>query len=517
MSSDQEQVLYESAVLKAELETNHLFFARYFHKQRNGSKFIVNWHHRLIADTVQEVLDGEVQNVIINVPPGSSKTEMVVIDLIARGLALNPRSRFLHLSYSDDLASLNSSTARDIVTSDAFQAFWPLQIADDAKAKKRWNVLVNGAPAGGVYATSISGQVTGFRAGHMTDGFQGAIVIDDPLKPEDAYAPAKLEAANRKLLTTVKSRKANPRTPIIIIMQRIAEKDVVGFIKGGNLPGKWKHVVIPALIDEAKLAEIAPRYHAHIDLSEKDAIGRFSYWPYKEPLAELLSMEKGEGKDQAGGRVSRHVFATQYQQSPVALGGNMIRGADFVRYKLGFQPKIKYRNIYADTAQKTKERHDYSVFECWGLGIDNRLYLLDLIRGKWEAPELKRRAVAFWEKQKAADMDKFGALRYLKPEDKSSGTGLIQSIKEENGIPVEGIQRNIDKVTRANDALPWIESKHVCLPEDAPFTSDLLTEAEAFSPDMTHDHDDQLDPMFDAIEDMLGTGNKIKQWERLAG
>ena len=92
---------------------------------------------------------------------------------------MNPRARFLHISYSDDLALLNSETAREIVQSDEFQALWPLSIAPDAKSKKRWNVIADGKKAGGVYAVSLGGQITGFRAGHMTDGWQGAIIIDD--------------------------------------------------------------------------------------------------------------------------------------------------------------------------------------------------------------------------------------------------------------------------------------------------------------------------------------------------
>ncbi len=220
------------AAAKAKSIADHLFFTRYFFKQRFGTKFIVNWHHRYLADEFDLVVQGETPNLIVTVPPGSTKTETFVIAGMARGLAINPYARFLHLSGSDDLALLNSQTCREIVRSDEFQTMWPIAIASDTKAKKRWNVMVNGKLAGGVYATSLGGQITGFRAGHMAEGFQGAIIIDDPIKPEDAFSKTKLDAANRKLLTTVKSRKANPDTPIIMIMQRIAENDPTGFILG---------------------------------------------------------------------------------------------------------------------------------------------------------------------------------------------------------------------------------------------------------------------------------------------
>jgi predicted phage terminase large subunit-like protein len=497
-------------------ERDHLFFTRYFFLQRMALKFRVNWHHVVIAEAIEKVIKGEIENLIINVAPGSSKTELVVLNLIARGLALNPRARFLHLSGSDQLASLNSATAREIVTSDHFQAFWPLKISDDAKAKKRWNVEINGQPAGGVYATSLGGQITGFRAGHMTDGFQGAIIIDDPIKPEDAYSPAKLANANRKLVTTVKSRRANPKTPIVIVMQRIAELDTTGFIEGGNLDGRWTSIKIPALMDETTTSKFTTSQQALMDQSEKDPTGRFSYWPYKEPLLQLLGMEQGLGTDQAGSRISRHVFHGQYQQSPKAVGGNIIHGAHFVRYRAGVHPKLKYRKIYADTAQKTKERNDYSVFEEWGLGEDGRAYLVDMIRGKWESPDLKTRAIAFWAKAKDRNALTHGNLREMMVEDKSSGTDLIQTLKlPPHNIPIKPIERTTDKLTRLLDALPYIEVGLVCIPEDAPFTSDFVSECEAFSADMSHAFDDQIDPLIDMVMDLLSSGNKLKVWEQL--
>lgn len=506
---------YKVAASRIRCEDDHLFFTRYFFKHRQALKFRVNWHHQLIADKLQEVIDGTIENLVISVPPGSSKTECAVINFIARGLAINPRSRFLHLSGSDSLASHNSAQAREIIKSDEYQELWPLQISEDADSKKRWNVEIDGKAAGGVYATAIGGQVTGFRAGHMAEGFQGAIIIDDPIKPEDAFSKSKLDAANRKMLTTVKSRRANPKTPIIVIMQRIAENDSVGFIKKGNVEGNWHHVKIPALIDDKYIATLPKYYQSLIEESERDSKGRFSYWPYKEHLDQLLVMERGEGADQSGARISRHVFNSQYQQEPIQLGGNIIKGEYFVRYTQ-LPHKIKYRIIYGDTAQKTKERNDFSVFACWGAGIDGRAYLLDLIRGKWEAPELQKRIIAFWNKHAGLDTDKFGALRKLKVEDKSSGTGLIQSVRLLNTIPVEGIERNKDKLTRVMDAVPYIESRQVCIPEDAPYTNDFVSEHESFTADDTHDFDDQVDTTVDAVLDLLSTGNKMKQWEKLA-
>lgn len=484
--------------------TEHLFFTRYFFKKRQDIKFLVNWHHVVIAEALQRVIDGKCQNLVINVAPGSSKTELAVINLIARCLAINPRARFIHISSGDDLVLGNSQAARDMIQSDEYQELFPLLVAPDAKAKKRWNVMVNGKKAGGVYAVSLGGQITGFRAGNMAEGFQGCIIIDDPLKADSSYSAADIKKANRQLISTVKSRKANPNTPVIIIMQRLAEKDCTAFVKGGNFPGKWESVTIPALIDDAYVATLAPHIQAMVKREEVDAKGRFSYWPYKETLQDMLELEAGQGEDADGNKISKFTFTSQYQQAPTALGGNIIKGEWFYRPVL--TPKIIYRKIFADTAQKTAERNDYSVFECWGMAEDKRIYLLDLLRGKWEAPELKRHAEDFWAKHKA--IGGMGTLRELVVEDKSSGTGLIQEIKRTRGIPVRGVERPTDKLTRVMDVVAFIEAGMVGLLDGMAFNSDFVTECEAFTNDDTHAFDDQVDPLCDAIKDMLATRPK---------
>ncbi len=515
-----EDAAYELISNRKLCEAQHLYFCRYFFRVRQSIRFIVNWHHQWMGDTVDAIFKGDIENIVFNIPPGGTKTEIFVINFIARGLALNARARFLHLSSSHDLVSLNSQTARDIVTSDEYQSFWPMKIADDASAKKRWNVEIEGRPAGGVYATATGGQVTGFRAGHMAPGFQGAILIDDPLKPEDAFSRPKVEKANRQLLTTINSRKANPQTPIIVIMQRVAENDPSGFILKGNVEGNWKHVRIPAIIDDTYIKEELPeKYREAVELVKRDSPhvdGRFSYWEYKQPIANLIKLERGDGQDETGKRISRHVYSSQYDQRPRMLGGNIIKGANFIRYPWAHPPKMKWRKMYVDTAQKTSERNDRSVFEEWGLGEDGKIYLLDLIKDRWEAPELLKRAVAFWAKAKGRDIMKFGQLRQMPVEDKSSGTGLIQTLKHPPyNIPVHAVERHKDKLTRVMDGLPYIESGQVCIPEDAPFTNDFVSECETFTADDSHDFDDQVDPMLDAIDDMLGSGNVLKIWAAL--
>lgn len=299
-------------------------------------------------------------------------------------------------------------------------------------------------------------------------------------------------------------------------MQRLAENDCSDFVLKGNLGDTYETLIIPAIIDDEYVRKLPTHILPMIDSSDRDELGRFSYWPYKEPIGDLKKMEEGVFEDKEGAKMSRYVFASQYQQKPVAIGGNLIKGEHFIKYKWTNPPAIKSRMIIADTASKTKERNDFSVFEVWGETFDNKLVLLDLLRGRWEAPDLQTRSIAFWKKH-TADQKTLGHLRYLWVEDKSSGTGLIQTLRRAPYlIPVKDIQRDKDKYTRCLNSLPYIESGCVMIPEDAPWTNDFLAEAEAFSADGTHAFDDQLDPLFDAIELKFILNGNVSKWEAFA-
>ncbi|EOW2314435.1 phage terminase large subunit [Acinetobacter baumannii] len=487
MNSKVNTKLLEMQLERELCEKEHLFFTRRFFLPRMGFKFSVNWHHEYIADKIDEVIAGKVKNLVINVPPGSGKTELLT-NLIARGIARNARSRFLYLSFSQSLVEDVSATARNIVKSEDFQNLWPVKISTSTDAKSSWKTTVNGYDAGHVYSASMGGQVTGRRAGTLAnEGFTGAIILDDPLKPEDAFS----QTARRK---------AKSDTPIILIMQRLHLEHPTNFVLTGNVPGEWEQISIPALIDDEYISKLPEHIQRKIPRDvERDEKGRQSYWPLKESLLSLLQLEKG-GEDKDGATVSRYTFASQYMQNPKKLGGDLVKAEWFGRYEE--LPLLKWRAIWADTAQKTKEHNDFSVFLCAGLGYDNNLYIIDVKRGKWEAPELLKEAKAFINKHKDSNT-KIGKLRYMAVEDKSSGTGLIQSISRQTTLPIRAIQRDTDKLTRTMDVVFYVEERRVWLPAEAPWLLNYIEEIEGLTADMSHDHDDQWDPTIDAINDSL--------------
>lgn len=282
---------------KLECEEDPAYFARYFFKQRMGSKMRVAPHHTVIFDTINRVVNGEITRLVINIPPGFSKTELATINMIARGLALNPRARFLHLSYSHNLALLNSSTARAIVKSKDYQAMWPMALRDDSDSKGMWWT----EHGGGVYATSAAGQVTGFRAGHMEPGWQGCLLIDDPVKPDDAFSEVMREGVNTRFNETIKSRLALQTTPMIVIMQRIHYNDLSGYLLRGGSGEKWHHLCLPVYIDNR---EVYPEEYTHGIPIEH---GLPDGWLWPEKLNE---------EHRAGLESHRRTFEAQYMQRP---------------------------------------------------------------------------------------------------------------------------------------------------------------------------------------------------------
>ncbi|EPH9627831.1 TPA: DNA-packaging protein [Klebsiella pneumoniae] len=285
---------------KVECEEDGLYYARYFFKQRTGGKMIVAPHHKVIQKTLDRVIDGEIQRLIINVPPGYTKTELATINMMGRGLALNCRARFMHLSYSHNLALLNSSTARGMIKSQAYQSMWPMALRDDADSKAMWWT----EHGGGVYASSAAGQVTGFRAGHMEPGWQGALIIDDPVKPDDAYSEIVRDGVNNRFNETIKSRLAIETTPMIVIMQRIHYHDLSGYLLRGGSGEKWHHLNLPVIIDSSRSYEETYPENTHaipIDHGLPDGW----LWPFKHNESHRVSLFS-----------HRRTAEAQYMQNP---------------------------------------------------------------------------------------------------------------------------------------------------------------------------------------------------------
>ena len=471
-------------MLRYLLSTDLLAFTRFFFRQREGHKLIIGQHHRVVAETLQKVIDGEIDRLIINVPPGYTKTEMAVISLMGYGLATHKQSRFLHLSYSDSLAMGNSATTKRLMQSEMFQLLFPMKLLDDAKSKKKWWNDSNG----GCYATATGGQVTGFRAGFMIpDAFSGMLIIDDPLKPIDARSTLKRNQINDDYNNTVKSRLALETIPVVLIMQRLHDTDLAGYLLRGGSGEKWYHLNLPVLIDNSKSY---PKKYTH-GISIDHGLPDGPLWDAKHNLKQIETLKVSHP----------YTYASQYDQNPKPIGNIIFHEDWWNYYSTEVLPSFDMVAIYVDTAQKIKQSHDYSVFQIWGRS-EGKIYLIDQIRGKWESPDLLRKSKLFIIKHHNPSAT-FNKIRYMMIEDKVSGTGLIQTLRDATPVPILPIPRHIDKTTRALDAAPFIQSGRVFIPNDKSFVVDYVEEFTNFSSDDSHDWDDQVDATMDAVQDML--------------
>ncbi len=234
----------ELRMLKHMMERDGIQFMRYFFRLREGRRLILNWHHHVIQYVLQAVLDCRLSRLIINIAPGYTKTAMAVLNFIARGLALNPQSKYIHSSYSADLAQENSAKIKETILSTEYRQLWPMDVRIDTKGKRRWYT----EQGGGMMAAAAGGQITGFHAGYIAPGFTGALIIDDPLKPGDAYSQVKRVTTNDRVNNTMRSRLAVDSVPVIVIAQRIHSQDMTGFLLTGGSGDMWHHLAMPAIL-----------------------------------------------------------------------------------------------------------------------------------------------------------------------------------------------------------------------------------------------------------------------------
>lgn len=441
----------------------------------------------------------KIKKLIINLPFRLAKSTIVSQAFPAWVWLRDPSQQLLTASYARDLAIRDAVNSRRILESIEYRQVWGhlFRISTDQNVKSR----IDNTQGGTRVITSTDGQGTGF-GGNVR-------IVDDPISAGDANSQKAIETSVEWWRGTMATRGNDPETDIsIVVQQRLNEQDLSGYLMREETG--WETLVLPMRYEST--------YTRTTCLGFKDPRTKDGQLLHPERLGEekVKELERSLG--------SFHT-AAQLQQRPTLRGGIIIKGEWFKRYRV--LPPIKYRNIYADTAQKTKERNDYSVFECWGHGYDGNIYLIDLIRGKWESPELLKRARDFWNKHKALEnnlsLPVIGSLRKAKIEDKSSGTGLIQQLKTGDSaanppiakVPVDAIQRSTDKFVRVGDGLPYIEAGFVWIPEEAPWVADFVSENEAFTNNDSHPNDDQIDPEMDAIQDMLGTPNILDQWAKL--
>ena len=265
-----------------------------------GQKFQSNWHFSLLCSEVEKIINGESQNVIFNITPGSGKTEIFSIHMSPYASLKSRKVRNLNLSFSDGLVQQNSNRIKEIIGSPEWQELWPGKLA---KASAKDLIVTEGGKVKlQVNSRSIGGQVTGLRGGYMDDGFTGMLVLDDPDKPDDMLSKVKREAIHMRLKNTVRSRRMKDTTPIVMVQQRLHVNDSTWFMLNGGMGGiEFKVVSIPALVTKEYRETLPDWLKPEFDrdvLSSKpvmiDGVAHYSFWPAKESAEELLALRNAD-------------------------------------------------------------------------------------------------------------------------------------------------------------------------------------------------------------------------------
>ncbi len=437
-----------------------------FHILMPNKPLLMNWHIEAIAYALEKVWRGESRRLIINLPPRYLKSSITSVAFPAFLLGNDPTKRVIVISYGGDLAVKLANDCRAIINSPRYKSVFPgLQIS---RLKNTESEIVT-TRGGFRLATSIDGSVTG-RGGDV-------IIIDDPLKPSDASSDIKREHVNEWFKNTLYSRLDDKQTgAIIIVMQRLRDDDLCGFITKNNNVWDVLNLAAIGLKDEQIPIGDGRFHHRHIG----DVLH-----PERESKSDLDKIRSELGED---------IFAAQYQQCPLQPMGVTIKRDWLQRYEyLPIRTKSHYLIQSWDTAVKAGEQHDYSAGVSVLLDERGNYWVIDSCRDRLLYHELKARIVSEAQKHKpdVVLIEEAGLGRKLVTELKAAGLNVVGVIPED------------DKLTRLSLQLEKFENGRVLFPTAAPWLPELENELLAVP---NGRHDDQVDALIQALSYKRPTG-----------
>jgi predicted phage terminase large subunit-like protein len=444
-------------VLELALRTDlAAFIHRTFQTVAPAQVYHHNWHVEAIAWHLEQCAEGKINRLVINLPPRYLKSICASVAFPAWLLGHDPTIRIICASYSENLAGKHALDCRAVMESDWYRRAFPsTRISREKNAELNFVTTHHGYR----YSTSVGGSLTG-RGGNF-------IIIDDPIKPEDAMSDLRRSSGNEWFDRTLYSRLDDKRRDVIIlIMQRLHIDDLTGHVLGKE---PWVHLNLPAI------AETEQRIPT--------ARNRFHIWLPGEPLHE--ARESKSDLDRIKATIGSFNFSAQYQQRPIPLEGEIVRW-EWFRFYDELPPREAGDTIVQswDTASTAEELSNYSVCTTWQIK-GNDYYLVHLVREKLNYPSLKRRVI---EAARRFNADS------IVIEDKGSGISLIQDLRGGNeNIPYPiSFTPEIDKVTRMSAQSAKIEAGHVFLPRRAEWLDDFRAELLQFPYGR---YDDQVDSM----------------------
>jgi predicted phage terminase large subunit-like protein len=450
-------------VVDAALRTDlYAFVQAFFPMISSGDELMLNWHIEAITYALTKVMRGETTRLIITVPPRALKSICASVAFPAFVLGHDPTRRIVCVSYSESLARKHANDCRARMRSGRYRRLFP---GTRISSSKDTQLEAMTSQRGFRLATSVGGTLTG-RGGNL-------IVIDDPMKPQDAQSQSARDNAVQWYANTLLTRLDNKALDAIIaVMQRLHLDDLVGYLLE---QGGWTHLNLPAIAEIQERIQLgAGRFH----IRKPGAL----LHPEREPHAVLDQIKRTMGSIE---------FEAQYQQAPVPPGGNLIKWSWFQFYDDEPTCLPGDRIIVSwDTAMSSGELSSYSV--CIVLLVRGETaYVLDVLRDRLEYPALKRKVIEIHKQWRLATRN-----YALLIENKGSGMSLIQDLKQLN-IHAIRILPDGDKIMRMNGQTARIEAGSVLIPESAPWLDEFRREMMAFPAGR---HNDQVDALSQALD-----------------
>ena len=413
--------------------------------------FVEGKHHKIYAEKLNRIANGELKRLIVNMPPRHTKSEFASHLFPAFYMGRHPKAKLIQTTHTGELAIRFGRKAKNMIESTEYERVFPnVRLAADSKAAGRWE-----SNHGGEYfAAGVGGAITGRGA--------DLLVIDDPHSEQDALSPSVLES-HYEWYTSGPRQRLQPGGAIVLVMTRWSIKDLTGKLLEAqgrdDETDQWEVVEFPAIINE------------------KPMWGNF--WSLKGLMGVKASIPLTK-------------WQAQWMQAPTSEEGAIIKREWWKKWEKEDIPHLQYIIQSYDTAFSSKETADYSAITTWGVfepeeGSKPNLILLDAKRGRWNFPELKEIAQTeykYWEPEA------------ILIEAKASGMPLTHELQKA-GIPVINYtpSRGNDKHSRVNSVAPLFESGAIWAPTKK-FAEEVIEECAAFP---FGDHDDYVDSTTQAL------------------
>jgi predicted phage terminase large subunit-like protein len=417
------------------------------------SKYQMAHHIALICCYLEKLERGDIDRLIILAPPRHGKTTTVAEIFASWTMGRNPDGNIIYATYSHDRASDTGRKVKNLMLDPDFAAVFPdCKVSSDSKSANKLSTQQHGS----YFAVGVGGAITGRGA--------DLVILDDLIKSyEDITEGGILKL--QEWYSSVLFTRLSPSAKIVLIMTKWSYEDIASYLIEEKKSENWTILRLPAICDEVN------------PITEKDILGRQlgeALWPERFNITHI---------DRIQANLTTTEFSALYQQNPLPKSGQIINIDLFNRFDLQLDEEFYKIVLSYDTGSKKKTTSDPSALTVWGMNkIGNILKLINVSNKKMEYPELYNFVIKHYSYYQQYSV----CIPTILIEDKSSGISLIQDLKKNTKIPIIAIEPKGNKVERAKEIQPIIESGQIWFPKKAIWLFETETQLSRF-PLAAHD------------------------------